>query len=260
MKNLVKKILIGVIISYRRSKIKSDSKKYFRKSLNEYSAKQEGKLFPIDKKRMFPVLDDIYKEAGDLDTHYFLQDLVMAKEVVKRAPEVHYDIGSRVDGFIAHLLSSQNVGKVVELDVRPLSIDLDGLDFIQTNATSLDNIEDDSLESISSLHAIEHFGLGRYGDEIDPEGWRKALLAIQSKVKKGGYFYFSVPVGPENVLCFNAHRIFAPNTIISTLDEMKLVSFRYIHAMKVTDVNVELYDKLNTVVHEYDCGLFIFTK
>ncbi len=216
--------------------------------------------FSLNENYMRPMLRDAYEEAGELDAHYFLQDIEMARAVVDSAPVVHYDIGSRIDGFIAHILSSGRIGKVVLMDVRPLSVHVEGLDFIQTDATTLNNIEDVSLESLSALHAIEHFGLGRYGDSINPESWKYALESIQKKMKVGGVFYFSVPVGPVNKLVFNAHRIFAPSTVISTLDQMNLISFKYIHEMKVIDVDINCIQNIDDLVSEYDCGLFIFVK
>ncbi len=132
----------------------------------------------------------------------------MAKAVNYAAPKEHYDVGSRVDGFIAHILSAGIVDKIIMMDVRPLPFQVDKLEFIQTDATNLSNLKDNSIESLSSLHAVEHFGLGRYGDDIDPDGWRKALLSMQKKVKQGGTLYFSVPVGPKDRLVYNAHRIF----------------------------------------------------
>lgn len=101
---------------------------------------------------------------------------------------MHYDIGSCIDGFIAQLLSAGT--KVTMLDIRPLSIKIPGLDFIHTDATMLGEITDGSIESITSLHAIEHFGLGRYGDHIDPNAWEKALKSIQRKIKGGGLFTY----------------------------------------------------------------------
>ncbi len=216
--------------------------------------------FVICEDCLMPILDDWLKEAGNLDSHYFLQDIIMAKYVNQAAPSLHYDIGSRIDGFIAHIIAAEKVGKVVMIDVRPLSVDVERLDFIQADATSLDNIEDESLESLSSLHAVEHFGLGRYGDQIDPDGWKKALHSMQAKIKKGGRLYFSVPVGPKNKLVFNAHRIFAPSTIIGELPNMKLLSFDYIHDMKVNRVDCSHFERLDDLVSEYDCGLFVFEK
>ena len=257
-------LLVKMLTHIKKSREQEKLKKEYYRDAEKYGGLlkkcAEEPLFLIEKEKMIPVLYDKHKEAGDLDQHYFIQDIVMAKAVNDASPEVHYDIGSRVDGFIAHLLSADSVKKVVMMDVRPLSVYMDNLDFIQTDATSLGNIEDNSIESLSSLHAIEHFGLGRYGDPIDPNSWRDALNSIQSKIKRGGYFYFSVPVGPKNQLYFNAHRIFAPSTIINVLDLMELVSFKYIHDMEIHDVKIEQIHNLDSMVSEYDCGLFIFKK
>ena len=86
---------------------------------------------------------------------------------------------------------------------------------------------DFSIDSISSLHAIEHFGLGRYGDPIDPDGWKKSLHKIQSKIKMGGVFYLGVPVGNKQKLMFNAHRIFLPSSLVKELNQMEYLQITY---------------------------------
>lgn len=197
--------------------------------------------------------------AAVTDPHYFLMDLYFAKIINKRRPTNHYDIGSRVDGFIAHLLASEI--PVTLLDIRPFPIEIEGLSFVQTDATSLKQIEDDSLESISSLHAIEHFGLGRYGDFIEPQAWKTALKSIQSKVKPGGFFYLGIPIGNKAQINFNMHRVFTPNMVIQQLDSMELVSFAYINNYRI--INVEdrtSLDEITSSVGAYDCGLFCFKK
>jgi hypothetical protein len=69
-------------------------------------------------------------------------------------------------------------------------------------------------DSLSCLHSIEHFGLGRYGDDIDPLGHLKGLEQLKRMVKSGGILYLSTPIGPERVE-FNAHRTFAVSTLAS---------------------------------------------
>lgn len=118
---------------------------------------------------------------------------------------------------------------VTLLDIRPLPKKIEGVDFIQADATDLSNIPDNSIETLSSLCALEHFGLGRYGDPIDYNGWKKSLHAIKRKLKAGGTFYLAVPVGNEERVQFNAHRIFKPATIINELTpELELYEFSYI--------------------------------
>lgn len=67
-------------------------------------------------KGFIPMLLDRYKAAGTIDRHYFLQDIYVAKKVIKEQPQRHFDVGSRVDGFIAHLLAGLE-GKITIIDV-----------------------------------------------------------------------------------------------------------------------------------------------
>ena len=144
------------------------------------------------------------------------------------------------------------------------------LRYIQANATNLENIESQSIESLSALCSVEHFGLGRYGDPIDPMAWEKALKAFQRVLKKGGKLYFSVPVGIINKICFNAHRVYRPETIIQTLDKMQILEMGYIKGfdvvlcMKYKSGNLEIYNEnLNSIpdiTNNGVTGLFEFIK
>jgi hypothetical protein len=51
--------------------------------------------------------------------------------------------------------------------------------------------------AVCSLSAIEHIGLGRYGDPIDPIGDVKTLMKAQQWLEPGGWCYFDVPYTPE---------------------------------------------------------------
>jgi hypothetical protein len=202
-----------------------------------------------------PMLGDYADSAGMARGHYFHQDLWAARRIFTARPAQHLDVGSRIDGFVAHLLSFMPV-KVV--DVRPLKSDVPGLEFVQSDATSLDAWSDNSLASVSSLHAVEHFGLGRYGDPIDPDGCFKAMLSLSRVLQPGGRLYFSVPIGIERIE-FNAHRVFSPQTILSTFLQsgLRLVQFSAVddHGVLRTDVKPSDFERA-----EYACGLFEFTK
>jgi SAM-dependent methyltransferase len=169
----------------------------------------------------FPILHEYHETSGTASGHYFHMDLWAARKIFQAAPTRHLDIGSRIDGFIAHLLSFREVEVI---DIRPLESELDGLSFVHADATKLDGIADNSVESLSCLHAAEHFGLGRYGDPIDPGAYRDLLTAMARVVRPGGKLYFAAPVGRERVE-FNAHRVFDPTRIVRELAPLKLVDF-----------------------------------
>ena len=223
-----------------------------------YIKMQDGQkeiTFSYSAKNVYKRLYDRFDNAGTLDGHYFLQDIYVANKIINKQDFVHYDIGSRIDGFLSHLLAS-NVN-VNMIDVRPLDHTISGLHFIKGDATDLRDIATESISSLSSLHAIEHFGLGRYGDKVDPDGWYKALKEMGRVLKKGGTLYLSVPIGNVNKVCFNAHRIFSPKTIVESLDELTLEEFVYIKDYKIIK-NVD-YIKYSEN-EDYLCGIFTFKK
>ena len=210
------------------SEREAELQKLFEADKVEYECQRgDDKQFPINEKFYYICLKDCLRNASGVDIGtYFFQDMWAAREIYRSNIKHVYDIGSRIDGYIAHLLSMEI--QVTLLDIRPFPKKVEGIDFIQANATDLSNIPDNSIETLSSLCALEHFGLGRYTDPIDYNGWKKALLAIKRKIKVGGTFYLSVPVGYECVR-FNAHRVFNPMTIVNELlPECILQEFSYI--------------------------------
>lgn len=223
----------------------------------QYSRLNDRKSFEIISKYNYYISADKNKSAGTIDS-YFWQDLWAAKKISKEKPRVHYDIGSRVDGFIAHVLATGI--KVCLIDIRPLdNIFIDNLDFICSDATNLEGIKDNSIDSISALCSLEHFGLGRYGDPIDPEACFKCFEAIQKKVRANGDIYISVPIGKEHIE-FNAHRVFYAKTIVNCFDKCDLVEF--------SSAKIEEYEE-NIDIAKYDedasiggnrFGLFHFKK
>ena len=240
----------------------------YRKDLSKYKEQcADNPQFRYERKNKYPILGEWDKDAADLDSHYFFQDLWVARQIGRAGIKHIYDIGSRVDGYIAHLLSMDI--EVTMIDVRPLGLKIDGLHFMQGNATSLESIADDSLNALSCLHALEHFGLGRYGDPVDYLGWKKALHAMAGKVKKGGHLYLSVPVGKEEKLMFNAHRIFSPLSIVREVGKTaSLDCFALVHKREVMEIPFEhqedmisvFQNKIMPQMGKYDCGIFVFRK
>jgi len=209
--------------------------------------------FPLHLRSVRPMLHDRREEAGGIQSHYFFQDIWAARKIHNVRPTRHIDIGSLIEGFVAHLLCFMPVEVI---DIRPLRKEVAGLTFVQEDATHLAGIPDNSIESLSSLHAIEHFGLGRYGDPIDPDAFHHAMAALARVLKPGGRLYFSVPVGRQRVQ-FNSQRIFSPIAVLERFAALRLVSFSAVDDECQFRENVSP-DSLGDA--RCACGLFEFTK
>jgi hypothetical protein len=166
--------------------------------------------------RFYPILTESKIESGTAKGHYFHQDLVVARSILKDKPVRHIDVGSRVDGFVAHVAVFREIEVI---DIRDLDVHVQNITFLQADLMKkLPENLISSCDSLSCLHAIEHFGLGRYGDPIDFIGHEKAIANLEAMLKPGGRLYLSVPIGPQR-LEFNAHRVFAVETILDLLGE-----------------------------------------
>ena len=225
----------------------------FLNTWKHYNQNNRRPAFRATWRDLYPILNERAQGAGTAGGHYFHQDLWAARKILARRPPRHLDIGSRIDGFVAHLLVFMPVTVV---DIRPIEGRVKGLTFIQDDATELSAFHDDSVESLSSLHAAEHFGLGRYSDAVDPEACFRFMQALGRVLSPNGRLYFSVPIGRERVE-FNAHRVFAVRTILSSFARLQLVSFSFVGE---DDRLYEDVDPSQVPAGGYACGLFEFTK
>ncbi len=201
-----------------------------------------------------PMLQDRHAPAGSAQGHYFLQDLWAAQRVWRLRPEEHVDVGSRVDGFVAHVASFCPVKYV---DIRPLRTGVPGLTGVQGSVCELP-FADQSVRSLSCLHVIEHIGLGRYGDPLEPQGWLRGLAELQRVLAPGGQLLLGTPCGRSRVV-FHAHRVFDPAQIAAALPELQLQEFSLIRdgAATAWQERVPLAAARDL---DYGCGLFVWAR
>lgn len=157
----------------------------------------------------FAILDEWDETSGGLGA-YFHQDQRVAHLIHDASPRRHVDVGSRLDGFIGNLAIFREVEVI---DIRPQPAHIRNVTFHQLDLMAELPMEWVACtDSLSCLHTIEHFGLGRYGDPIDANGHLKGLAQLKRMVAPGGLLYLSAPMGPQRVE-FNAHRVFAAATL-----------------------------------------------
>ncbi|MBU1785276.1 MAG: DUF268 domain-containing protein [Candidatus Omnitrophica bacterium] len=209
---------------------------------------------------LYPSLDDRFSESGNAKGHYFHQDLLIARRIHLNNPKIHGDIGSRIDGFVAHVASFR---PIEVFDVRPQSGHIENINFVRCDLTK--SISEDLVEycdSLSCLHALEHFGLGEYGDIVMYDGHLLGWNNLFRILRKRGKFYFSVPIGPQRIE-FNSHRVFSVDYFLEIFDgKYRIDFFSFVDDKGDLHENVKIEsDKSrDNFGCNYGCGIFEMTK
>lgn len=179
--------------------------------------------------------------------------------VFEAKPEKHVDIGSRVDGFIAHVASFR---EIEVFDIRPITTQIPGVTFKQADLMRPLERMEGYCDSLSCLHALEHFGLGRYGDPIDSNGFERGFAHMARLLKKDGVFYLSVPIGMDRVE-FNANRVFDPRVIVNLAVENSLHLSGLIvigQGGKIMELALDTAWFSDLAAQHYALGVFTFVK
>ncbi|MCK4918254.1 MAG: DUF268 domain-containing protein [Candidatus Pacebacteria bacterium] len=222
--------------------------------INEYfkfkKMSLKEKRFPLLWKNKYPCLDD-KSSSTKFDAHYIYHPAWATRILKKTNPKKHIDISSTL-----HFCSIISAFIPVEFyDFRPAQLNLSNLISKKANATSLP-FPDNSIGSLSCMHTIEHIGLGRYGDELNPNGDLEAISELKRILAKEGNLLFVTPIGKPKIM-FNAHRIYSYNQIIEYFKDFKLKDFSLI-----TDNGdfIQNSDKKTSNEQKYGCGCFWFKK
>lgn len=221
----------------------------FFREFNAFKSKSDGR-FEIHAKDIYPCLTDKIRTTP-FDHHYTYHPAWAARILAKTRPQEHVDFSSIL--YFGTMLSAFIPVKFY--DYRPAEITLSGWEGRFADLCKLD-IADETFSSVSCMHTIEHIGLGRYGDPIDPAGDIKAINELMRITKSDGDILFVTPVGKQRIE-FNAHRIYSYDSVIGLFNKCTLVEFSLIPDAGGIIGNA---DPSLVAQQDYGCGCFWFKK
>lgn len=211
-------------------------------------------------KRFVPKLSDVqaflYEKTDHtfFSAHYIYHPAWAARIIAKTKPDFHVDISSTL--HFSSILSAFIPTKFY--DYRPANLNLSNLESGREDLMSL-SFPSCSINSLSCMHTIEHIGLGRYGDKIDPKADMQAISELKRVIAKNGNLLIVVPIGKPKIV-FNAHRIYSFDQIISYFGGFELRDFCLIPDGAVKTGLIYNATKKQADIQNYGCGCFWFVK
>lgn len=217
------------------------------------AATSGGNRFSVLWSDRYPCMNENSLETV-FDRHYIYHPAWAARVLAQTRPTYHVDISSSL--YFCSIASA--FVPIKFYDYRPPDLGLSNLSTAPVDLLSLP-FATGSIQSLSCMHVVEHIGLGRYGDPLDPNGDLKAIAELKRVLAQGGSLLFVVPIGTPKIL-FNAHRIYAFDQIMKYFCDLEMKSFALIPdnpsgAGLIEQATKEMADK-----QQYGCGCFWFKK
>lgn len=160
-------------------------------------------------------VDSCVAKAGRRELNYYghtdayLYDALLAYPITGKEIGV---IGSASPWYEAVVLSFG--GKPTSIDYNPIFTNHPLLETMTVDEYENNPKQFDLLLSISTL---EHTGLGRYGDPLNPDGDIEWMQQAKSMLKRGGLLILALPVGKDR-LFWNAHRQYGEKRLKKLFD------------------------------------------
>lgn len=219
MKEIIKKIPGSIpVYNFLRKNMKYLQYSVEFKKFKMLQEAEDHRFDPLKWEDRYSILND-KTETTSFDAHYIYHPAWAARIVAQTRPALHIDVSSTLN-FCA--IVSAFV-PVEFYDYRPAQLSLNNL---KSNHGDLMHLpfKDASVESLSCMHVVEHVGLGRYGDPLDPQGDLKAIAELKRVLALGGTLLFVTPVG-KPIIRFNAHRIYSYDQIVACFSDLQLQQF-----------------------------------
>jgi SAM-dependent methyltransferase len=133
------------------------------------------------------------------------------------------DIGCLTGCFPAMQLAA-GIEQCTVFEIRPVEVNDDRVDVRVQDLTYAETVRPE-FDLVTCLSTIEHVGLGRYGDRLDPWGDVKLARNLEQLLRPGGIALLSFPVG-RGCVVFNQHRIYSPRRRSLIFGDLRLIERR----------------------------------
>jgi SAM-dependent methyltransferase len=217
------------------------------------SARTKGQRFEMEWEARMLCYGDDTPNTG-FDRHYVYHPAWAARIVREISPDKHVDISSTL--YFCSMLSA--FIPVDFYDYRPANLELNGLRSQPGDLMALP-FADNSLPSLSCMHTVEHIGLGRYGDPMDPDGDLKAIAELKRVVAPGGSLLFVTPTGRPRIV-YNAHRIYSYDQVVEAFSGFELREFALVPDKEEDGGLIRNAAPTMANAQSYGCGCYWFVK
>lgn len=192
----------------------------------EYIRLNKNTIFPFAEEQEHPILTDKYVNNGSASDIFFAYPIWAARKILNANPNIHYDICSQFDTFIANLLTFRENLTLYSTKSFPLNIEKEFHITIYSSNNILDelyHIPSSSISSISCLNYLELIGLGRLGEPyLDIDAWIKLLEQLKLILAPKGRLYLSTRIFSKEQIIFNRYREFNYKTILNYCKPLRL--------------------------------------
>ena len=180
----------------------------FKKNLSVFKQNRNG----------YSVFEEFHNDSGNHPENFISYECEFATRHLNRLiPQNILDVGS----YRLFLIGLLACFKITTVDIRHRTPSIQNEILTICDAKKL-SFPDNSFDVVISLCTIEHFGLGRYGDDIDPSADREAVGEMIRVLKPHGRLIFSTTLTRgDPVIVYNAHRIYNYSIILEMLGDMK---------------------------------------
>lgn len=215
--------------------------------------KEKDNRFEFNFIDLLPCVNDKTSNT-QFDRHYIWHTAWAIRKLKEINPSVHYDFSSSLY-FVSMTSAFFNIKFY---DYRPANLYLSNLSSQHADLSKLE-FENETIDSLSCMHVVEHVGLGRYGDTLDINGDLKAISEISRVVKRNGNLLFVIPIGKPKIM-FNAHRVYSYSQTISYFKDFNLIEFSLIPDYDKGDSIIYNASETEADKQYYGCGMFHFRK